>query len=164
MVTYIHVKTGGEIALIRKLFLEYAESLDFDLDFQNFEEELRSLPGEYVPPKGCMILAMDQDDVAGCVAMRPLSPGICEMKRLYVKPQHRGKNIGRLMAAKIINDASKCGYERMRLDTVPSMKAAQKLYESMGFKQIPAYRHNPVSGTMYLELKISDFTHKGTQA
>jgi len=163
MVTFIHVKTEGEIALIRKLFMEYAESLDFDLDFQNFEEELQSLPGEYASPKGRMILAMDQNDVAGCVAMRPLRPGICEMKRLYVKPQHRGRNIGRLLAVKIINEASKCGYERMRLDTVPSMQSAQKLYESMGFKQIPAYRHNPVPGTMYLELKISDFSHKETQ-
>ena len=128
MTKLIHVKTEKEIALIRKLFLEYAESLDFDLDFQNFEEELRNLPGEYTPPGGCMILAMDRNDVAGCVAMRPLSPGICEMKRLYVRPQHRGKKIGRLLSAKIIHEASMCGYERMRLDTVPSMKPAQRLF------------------------------------
>jgi ribosomal protein S18 acetylase RimI-like enzyme len=85
------------------------------------------------------------------------------MKRLYVKPQHRGKKIGRLLAVEIIHEASKRGYERMRLDTVPAMKPAQKLYESMGFKQIPAYRHNPVPGTMYLELKLSEPTYKGTQ-
>jgi ribosomal protein S18 acetylase RimI-like enzyme len=108
-----------------------------------------------------MILAMEKNDVAGCVAMRPLSPEICEMKRLYVKPEQRGKNIGRMLAAKIIQAAIKCGYERMRLDTVPSMKPAQKLYESMGFKQIAAYRHNPVPGATYLELKLSEFSLKG---
>ena len=141
---------------ISELFLEYAESLDFNLDFQNFEEELQSLPGEYASPKGCMILAMDQNEVAGCVALRPLSPEICEMKRLYVKPQHRGKNIGRLLAVQIVDAALKRGYKRMRLDTVPSMKSAQNLYESMGFKRITAYRHNPVPGATYLELKLTE--------
>ncbi len=161
MVRLVQVKTHRDIERIKQLFLEYADALDFDLHFQNFAEELRNLPGDYRSPKGCLILAVENDEAVGCVALRPLSPNICEMKRLYVNPKRRGQQIGRMLASAIITEALQRGYERMRLDTVPSMKKAKVLYESMGFKQIPTYRHNPVPGAMYFELKFDKTTEKG---
>jgi ribosomal protein S18 acetylase RimI-like enzyme len=162
MVKLICVKTKRDIERIKQLFLEYVDTLGFDLHFQNFKQELRNLPGAYASPEGCMMLALDDDEAVGCVALRPLSAGICEMKRLYVKPRCRGKKIGKMLANAIVAEALRCGYERMRLDTVPSMKEARRLYESMGFKQTPAYRHNPVPGALYFELELNQTRLEGS--
>jgi ribosomal protein S18 acetylase RimI-like enzyme len=135
---------------MRTLFEEYAASLGVDLSFQDFERELAELPGEYVPPAGRLLLALDAEP-AGCVALRPFEPGVCEMKRLYVRPAHRGSGLGRLLAQAIVEAGRDAGYERMRLDTLPSMAAARGLYRSLGFVEIEAYRHNPIHGTTYFE-------------
>jgi GNAT superfamily N-acetyltransferase len=134
------VETGEDLEIAKQLFIEYAESLEFDLCFQNFEEELADLPGEYAPPEGCLLLAKYQDKAAGCVALRKLSDGvcegICEGKRLYVRPEFRGLKIGRKLVEAIIAEARKIGYSSIRGDTVPSMQIAQALYASLGFKEI----------------------------
>ena len=148
------VQTNEELEKIRELFLEYAESLGFDLSFQNFDEELANLPGDYAAPKGCLLLARYKDELAGCVAIRPLESSICEMKRLYVKPKFRGLGIGRALAKAVIEQANQIGYTVMRLDTAPSMSAARALYESLGFRKIAPYRYNPIEGAVFMELKL----------
>ncbi|MDH4222515.1 MAG: GNAT family N-acetyltransferase [candidate division Zixibacteria bacterium] len=155
-IKFVQVKTREELNHIRELFHEYAESLGFDLSFQDFEKELAELPGDYAPPEGCLILAIFENKVAGCVALRKLSEGICEMKRLYVKPAYRGKGIGKKLAVKILEKGRKIGYEKMRLDTIPAMKEAIELYRSSGFKEIEPYRYNPIKGAMYMELKLKE--------
>ncbi len=138
----------------RTLVEEYAASLDFALDFQGFGQEIESLPAIYGPPDGCLLLALDGDVPAGCVAFRKLGEGVCEMKRLYVRPAHRDRGIGRVLVGAIVDRARRRGYQRMRLDTVPTMKAAKALYASVGFRKIEAYRHNPVSGATFMELVL----------
>lgn len=138
----------------RKLFVEYARSLDFDLCFQNFDNELRNLPGAYAPPSGCLFIALIDGRVGGCVAVRELEPDICEMKRLYVRAAHRRMKIGRMLAEAIIEEARRIGYARMRLDAINTMTAAVSLYDSLGFEEIPPYRHNPVDGVVFLELVL----------
>ncbi len=154
MLRIIPVETNKDIESTKNLLTEYNDSLGFDLDFQDFEEELVNLPGEYNPPRGCLLLAEYENQPAGCVALRPLSDEICEMKRLYVRPQFRGLGIGRALAEAIIEQARKIGYTLMRLDTVPSMEIARTLYASLGFKQISPYRHNPIEGAVFMELKL----------
>ena len=119
------------------------------------EEELSSLPGQYAPPEGRLLIAAYGDDPAGCIALRKLENRICEMKRLYVKPQFRGAGIGRALAEAIIEEAKEIGYHRMRLDTVPPMESARSLYTSLGFKKIGAYRYNPIQGAEFMELALA---------
>jgi len=150
----LEIRTKGDLFEVRNLFEEYADSLGIDLDFQGFDEELAELPGEYGSPDGCLLLALWKGQVAGCVALRKFSPGICEMKRLYTKPQFRGLGIGRALCEEVIGWARRLGYERMRLDTLPSMEEAKGLYGSLGFREIEPYRFNPVEGASFMELTL----------
>jgi putative acetyltransferase len=139
----------------RELFLEYAASLGFSLCFQSFDEELKSLPGAYAAPSGRLLLAHYEHQPAGCVGLRNLGNGFCEMKRLYVRPAYRGQGLGRILAERVIAEARGIGYERMRLDTIASsMKDAVALYRRMGFKEIAPYRENPIAGALYMELVL----------
>jgi putative acetyltransferase len=150
-----HAESPAQIAQARELFLEYAQSLGFSLCFQNFDKELAELPGDYAPPEGRLLLAEFEGQLAGCVALHKGKPGICEMKRLYLRPQFRGKGLGRVLADRVIAEARQIGYERMRLDTVePVMKDAVAMYRKIGFREIAPYRANPIAGAMYMELQL----------
>ena len=142
------------VAIVRALFREYADSLEFSLDFQDFEREVRGLPGEYAPPRGALFLAWVEGDSAGCVGVRPIDGHTCEMKRLYVRPEFRVRGVGRVLAERAVEEGRNLGYDRMVLDTVPSMTAAIALYRSMGFSDIPPYRPNPVPGALFLARKL----------
>ena len=147
--------TPEDLAQIRRLFRSYADWLGVDLCFQGFERELAELPGCYAPPSGRLLIARVGGDVVGCVGLRPLEPGICEMKRLWVEPGFGGRGIGRALAESIVAAAREIGYERMRLDTLPErMPAAQHLYRSLGFREIPPYYDNPLPGVTMLELAL----------
>jgi putative acetyltransferase len=165
------------------LFREYASGLSVNLSFQNFEKELAELPGGYAPPEGRLLLAFPDENLeasqqarlpvssasfassasstsssprpAGCIALRKTDSSTCEMKRLYVRPEFRGHRLGRTLALAAIQAAREIGYQRMRLDTLPEMAEAQVLYRSLGFKEIPPYRFNPIPGTRYLELDLA---------
>jgi len=154
MLEILQAETDKNLELAKVLFEEYAGSLDFGLDFQDFEDEFANLPGAYASPGGCLLLAMYADQPAGCVALRKLSDGACEMKRLYVKPEFRGLGLGRALAEAVIEQARRKGYNHIRLDTVPSMKVARALYISLGFKVIDSYRYNPIEGAVFMELTL----------
>ncbi len=155
MISVVPARAKKDLRQAKILFEEYAATLDFALDFQNFEEELAGLPGGYAPPEGCLLLALHRDQVAGCVALRKIDRDICEMKRLFVRPSFRTLGIGKALAQAVIQEAKKKGYTRMRLDTVPSMKEARALYGSLGFEPIPSYCHNPIPGAVFLELNLN---------
>jgi putative acetyltransferase len=151
----VSAETLAQIAQVRELFLEYAKSLGFSLCFQGFDKELAELPGDYAPPTGRLLLAEYHGELAGCVALHKLDSEICEMKRLTLRPNFRGRGLGRALAEAIIAEARSIGYRRMRLDTVePAMKDAVGLYRKLGFKEIGPYRPNPIAGAMYMELEL----------
>lgn len=149
--TIIQAESAAEMAEARRIFREYADHLGVDLCFQGFEQELAGLPGDYAPPRGRLLLAVDGERVAGCVALRPISAGVCEMKRLYVRPEFRGTGLGRRLAIEIMRQGRQIGYRQMRLDTLPIMKEAIALYRSLNFREIGPYRHNPVEGALFME-------------
>jgi ribosomal protein S18 acetylase RimI-like enzyme len=146
----LHIHPAVDIAIVRELFLEYARSLNTDLSFQDFDREIATLPGDYDP----ILVAHWNGEPAGCVALRALDHNLCEMKRLYVRPAFRGHSIGRALAERIIAEARHRGYDRMRLDTLPSMREAIPLYRSLGFVEIPPYRFNPIDGSKFMELNL----------
>jgi putative acetyltransferase len=153
--TFAQAESTAQISQARELFLEYAQSLGFSLCFQNFDQELAGLPGDYAPPTGRLLLADFDGQLAGCVALHKLDAEICEMKRLYLRPQFRGTGLGRTLADRIIAEARQIGYQRMRLDTVgPVMKDAVAMYRRIGFQEIVAYCANPIEGALYMELQL----------
>jgi putative acetyltransferase len=155
MIDLIHVESGPRIDQIRALFLEYARSLDFSLCFQSFDRELRELPGLYGLPDGRLILCQFDGVPAGCIALKKLEPGVCEMKRLYVRPASRGHQLGFKLSTHLIKEARRAGYARMRLDTIPgTMRHAVSLYRSLGFREIPPYYENPLPQALFMELDL----------
>ena len=151
LVTQMDESESGEV---RALLRAYADSLPFELDFQDFDRELADLPGPYAPPRGALLVARIGGEVSGCVALRPLTQEICELKRLFVHPTARGAGLGRRLMAAVVEEARRLGYGRMRLDTTPGMETAQRLYEELGFGETAPYTHNPVAGTRFLELQL----------
>ena len=147
---------AADIEAIRALFVEYAESLDFDLCFQGFDEELAALPGCYASPRGCLLLARGPDGgIAGGVGVQPLSDSEAEMKRLYVRPAYRGQSIGRVLAGRAVNFAKTAGCACLRLDTISGrMAAAEAMYRQMGFEETPAYYDNPIREATYYRLRL----------
>ena len=157
-ITLSPVQDGTELNLIRDIFREYAATLAVDLSFQDFEDELRKLPGEYALPRGTLVLARVDDEVAGCCALRPADtadyPNAAEMKRLFVRKPFRGFGLGRLLTEHILDQARLAGYSTVLLDTLDDMEAARALYEDLGFTEIPPYYHNPYAGAHYLKVEI----------
>jgi GNAT superfamily N-acetyltransferase len=150
----VEAASEDQFEIAATLFAEYARELGVDLSFQDFDTELATLPGPYAPPSGRLLLGYERTDPAGCVALRALEPGVCEMKRLYVRPAHRGTGLGRALAEAVIASASEFGYERMRLDTLPMLDRAQRLYRTLGFVEIEPYTVNPLPGVVFLELRL----------
>jgi ribosomal protein S18 acetylase RimI-like enzyme len=152
----VEIREAGsaDLAAVRELIEEYVRALGVDLGFQGIDSELEDLATVYGPPQGRILLAHRGDDAAGCVALRALEQVTCEMKRLYVRPAYRGTGLGNRLALAAIEKARELGYERMRIDTLPQMRAAQRLYASLGFREIEPYRFNPVAGTAFMELEL----------
>jgi ribosomal protein S18 acetylase RimI-like enzyme len=154
MMNLVQAETPEQIDEVRRLLREYEASLPVSLCFQDFEKELAELPGEYARPRGKLLLGSLEGQVAGCVALRGLYDETCEMKRLYLRPGFRGKGAGRALATAIMGEARKLGYKKMRLDTLATMREARTLYDSLGFKRIEAYCHNPTPGAVFMELLL----------
>ena len=148
--------SADEIETARTLFREYADGLDVDLSFQNFDEELATLPGGYAPPDGRLMLAWHGDESAGCVALRRFAEGIGEIKRLYVRLAWRGTGLGRALAEAVIAEARAAGYTTLRLDTLPTMTTAQRLYRALGFREIAAYAPTPSTGQAIWSLPCAE--------
>lgn len=153
-VPHVRQTDVSDLDEVRALLREYEASLPFALGFQGFERELASLPGDYAPPHGALLVAEVGGELAGCVALRDLGGGSCELKRLYVRPRHRGARVGQLLAEAMVAEARSRGYARMRLDTTPGMEAAQALYARLGFRDVPPYTANPVPGARFMELDL----------
>lgn len=155
MPTIRRATTQSDFDTARALFREYVTDLDFDLDFQDVDEELEALPGPYAAPAGAILLADVRDTAVGVVAVKPLDdPGVCELKRLYVKPDYRREGIGRALGEAVLETARSIGYDVMRLDTVASMDAARSLYRSLGFRERSAYYYNPLENVVYMERSL----------
>ncbi|MDE3057627.1 MAG: GNAT family N-acetyltransferase [Bacteroidota bacterium] len=152
----IHTASDEQMEIVRQLFREYEKELDEDLCFQGFEEELAGLPGKYAPPDGRLLLATSGEKICGCVALRKMSDNVCEMKRLFVRPEFRGSGTGRGLAVAIIREARAAGYRTMRLDTLQKLQPAIALYHSLGFKTVEPYYHSLLEGTVYMELEVGD--------
>lgn len=140
----------------KNLFQQYADSLDFDLDVEGFRGEMDEFPWQYASPQGCILLAREEDQYLGCVALRPLGDVVCEMKRLFVSPDAQGRGIGRALVHELIRCARQIGYQGMRLDTVPSMRSARTLYRAFGFRDIESYGDSPIEGAIFMELIFSE--------
>jgi GNAT superfamily N-acetyltransferase len=151
MLSVVPAVSVEDVERVRALFLEYERALGVDLGYQGFDDEVASLPGAYAPPRGALFIALDGDEASGCVALRPLGEDLCEMKRLYLRASLRGRGAGRALAQRVIDQARGIGYRAMRLDSLPGMKEAIALYETLGFTRIPAYYPSPVPGTVYME-------------
>jgi GNAT superfamily N-acetyltransferase len=154
LITILPAHQEPRLETIRELFSEYAESLEIDLEFQDFARELADLPGDYAPPDGCLLLAVVGGEPAGCVALRRLDATSCEMKRMYVRPTCRGSGVGRALAFAVMDEGQRHGYSAMRLDTLPTMHAAITLYGSLGFEPIDPYRFNPIPGALFMEADL----------
>jgi GNAT superfamily N-acetyltransferase len=156
MLTIVQAKTPAQVSTVREMIEEYAAWLEFKLCFQGYEEEIRSLPGKYAPPSGRLLLALWDGRPAGVIALRPLQePGVCEMKRLYVRPEFRGHQIGRILTERVIAEAAEIGYSRMRLDTISGkMDSAIAMYRTLGFAEIDPYYKTPVGETLFMELVL----------
>lgn len=155
MIQIIQAETPSQIEQARILFREYEAWLGLDLCFQSFEQELADLPGKYAPPDGCLFLASEGEKILGCVAMRKIDAETCEMKRLFVRENGRGKGIGRELVKRVIERARRSGYRKMRLDTLAAqMSKAVEIYRSFGFRQIPAYYDTPIAETIFMELTL----------
>ena len=154
-ITIADSRGPADIAAVRELFLDYARLIGFSLAYQDFEAELAGLPGKFAPPAGRLLLARVGEEAAGVVALRALEAGICEMKRLFVRPAFRGRGLGEALVEHVIAEARVIGYASMRLDTVAAkMPAAVALYRSTGFVDIPAYYASPIPGTAFMELRL----------
>jgi putative acetyltransferase len=151
----VEAASPQSLATCRELFAEYQRALGVSLCFQGFDAEMAGLPGDYAPPRGRLYLAMAAGKPAGCVALRPLFHRDAEVKRLYVRPAHRGSGLGRILAERVIEDARALGYEVLKLDTLPGMKAAQRLYEDLGFRDTAPYNDNPVGGVRFMALGLT---------
>lgn len=150
--------SAEDLQSVRDIFREYAATLTVDLDFQNFDQELADLPGDYAPPRGALLLARVDGTLAGCCALRPMDcsdyPNAAEMKRLFVRKAFRGFGLGRQLTESILDEARRAGYSTVLLDTLDEMEAARALYEDLGFVEIPPYYHNPHAGAHYLKAEL----------
>ncbi|HTO73886.1 MAG TPA: GNAT family N-acetyltransferase [Gemmatimonadales bacterium] len=151
----VAAQSPRDVETVRVLMLEYAAERGLDLGFQGFDEEVATLPGKYSPPDGTLLLARLDGAPVGCVGVRPDSPGIAELKRLYLRSAARGSGLGRALVLRAMDWARGAGYRSIRLDTVPGMEVAQQLYRALGFREIEAYRHNPIGGVKFFERDLT---------
>ena len=158
VIDFIVPRVASELDELRRIFREYAQSIQVDLCFQDFDRELANLPGDYAPPRGSVLMATVNGEVAGCCALRPLDatdyPNACEMKRLYVRPAFRGLGLGRDLAERTLDAARQSGYHCALLDTLDEMETARALYQDLGFEEVPPYYHNPLAGAHYLKADL----------